>query len=483
MRVASVLFVLAFLAATSALAKEEHKPRGKPRPIGVRWHANLQEGLALARREGRPILFAVNAREDERANIELATSQYRSRMWGEATRDYVCFVCNPNEHRGPDGLCTRYPGIPCATHKAALKEVARRFGSDLITPQHVILEPDGQLAFRKEYYTRVVRPALLETWLSTLAPGIAFSRAGISREKKIKSLVATEQPDQAAQAKTWLLSEDGLAAASIANVLDEVFDAPGRLALIETLAAAGAAQAPVLELIAEDRISYPDEDVPETIAWIQALLRADRSIGLRAAARALSRSEEEGVRGQILRASHDVTKLDLKQVPTDERYPLWEALALAGDARGGARAAPLPQDPLWRHRILRALRRGGLATGERSVDLAGALANPKDTPALRRALLHATQVQASTHRAAIEQVLADARWLGLRAAAAVALTRAGFESEDDVVVRTLRAMLFDPVEGSDLRAVIRDLLGEDPGTNVEEWVRMIQTRVQKAEDK
>ena len=44
-------------------------------------------------------------------------------------------------------------------NRAALTWFTKRFGENLISPQHVIIEPDGDVAFRKEYYTGVVKPS------------------------------------------------------------------------------------------------------------------------------------------------------------------------------------------------------------------------------------------------------------------------------------------------------------------------------------
>lgn len=483
MRRASVCFVLLFLAVDGALAKDGKKRRRPaPRP-GIHWQADLQAGLDLAVREGRPILFAVNALENESANIQLATKQYRSHPWGEATRGFVCFVGNPNDHKGSDGLCTRYPGIPCKTHKDALKFVARRFGSDLISPQHIVLEPDQNLAYRKEYYTRVVKPALLERWLSSIAPDLAFSRAGIAREKKIKGLVGAPIETRRAKADAWIATPDGLVAAAVTNALDELFEPGERLPLIKALARCDRSQAHVIELIAEDRISFPDEEPVETVAWLRALLRVNRSVGLRACARALCRSTQANVRGQILEACLGAANLKVDKVVAWERNALWEALALAGDERGGPTVLPLPKDAAWRDRILRAIRRGGLSTGAKTVDLGLALSQPGDVSALRRALLDAPADQAREHQTAVARILTESRWLGLRAAAAIALIRAGIETKDDLVVRTLQATVFDAVEGPDVREAVRALLGEDPGTDLTEWVRLVKARIRKPEGK
>ena len=67
----------------------------------------------------------------------------------------------------------------------------------------------------------------------------------------------------------------------------------------------------------------------------------------------------------------------------------------------------------------------------------------------------------------------------MRAAGAIALARAGVETKDELVARTLRATLFDPVEGPDVRSAVRDLLGEEPGTDIDEWVRMVKARAAK----
>ena len=144
MRTAVALSLLLMLA-TSAPAEEEDKPKPAPIP-GIRWEPEFQAGVVRAEQEGRPLFFAVNAVETERANNRLAAYEYKSERWGRATRGYACFVANYETHAQAnvptvaESMCTRYLGIRCSGHQGPMGWLMLRFGNDLISPQHIIIE-------------------------------------------------------------------------------------------------------------------------------------------------------------------------------------------------------------------------------------------------------------------------------------------------------------------------------------------------------
>ncbi|MDJ0522776.1 MAG: hypothetical protein QNJ90_11975 [Planctomycetota bacterium] len=480
---------LAFLCAWLALStpvlagdgKSAPKPKKPPRPAGIWWEKDVATGLQRAMREGRPVLFAVNALENERANNRLASVDYRSAAWGEATRGYVAFVCNPNDHMaGGAKSCSRYPGHVCSGHRAALTWFTKRFGDNLISPQHVILEPDGDVAYRKEYYTGVVKPALLEAYLSKLAPRVAYSRAGIGREKKIAEL-GKRPIDETFEPHvvTWLRSGDGLAAAGVLNALDDSYDAPRRAALIRALRRTPALQVPVLIHAAEERVLYPGDEPAETRAWIATLFAADRASGVWAATRALVRMEDASERDAVLRlwagTPADAPAPGIDDLPADERAYAYEALILAKDRRALATRVPAAWKAGRELEIARALRQADRTTST-PVDLGKVLSSATPPGTVRRSLLAADEAAVRKAADAVVMKLNHALSARVRIAAALALLKARLP-QGGAVVRTILTALDDPLEGTETRAQALRVLGEDPGPDRAEWTRLMGERL------
>jgi hypothetical protein len=427
-----------------------------PPPPGIHWEPDLDAAFERALREGRPILLAVNALEDESANVRLATQLYPSAPWGEATRGFVCLVANPNDHPGPSGRCARYPGTTCATHKAVLARVLKDFGPELISPQHLVLDPEGDLAYRKEYYTGEVSPALLESWLSRLTPALAYRRAAIGRKAKVAALVGAKGEELLASAEAWLAQEDGLATAGVVNALDETQDAGRRAILIRALGRGAPRQAPVCAHAAEERVLYPDDEPEETRLFCAALLASDRPLGVWAATRAIARSTDAGLRADVLKALCPSGRW--QDLPRNEQVLVLEALLLAGDAAAGGEG-PADLDDEEAARLDRARTKGGRAT-PRAPRLEEALARGRPGSA-RRALLEASEAQVRESLAKVTDAFARAPYLRVRVAAALALLRARVATEG--LVDFILTALLDPLEGDELRAGVVEALGEDPG--------------------
>lgn len=480
------LFVLVFAwLALSAVVfagdeKRPVKPKKAPPPPGIWWEADLLAGLKRAQREGRPILFAINALETERANNQLAGSAYRSAAWGEATRGFVAFVCNPNDHMA-DGSksCSRYPGHVCDTHRSALTWFTKRFGESQISPQHVILEPDGDVAFRKEYYTGVVKPALLESYLSSIAPRIAYTRAGIGREKQIKAFAKLPLEELDAKARTWLRGGDGLAAAALVNVLDDSYDAGRRKAVIAALRQAPPLQVPVLVHAAEERVLYPADEPAETLGWIATLFAADRAAGVWAATRTLVRLEDAAARAAVLRiwagSAADAPAPGIGDLPAGERPFAYEALILARDRRGLATKV----DPSWKTgrelEIQRALKQADRTTAV-DVALGDVLSSDAAPGVLRASLLEADAARVREAATAVVTSMNHALAWRVRLAAALALLRARLP-QGGTAVRTILAALDDSLEGPGVRAHAIRVLGSDPGQSREEWARLLDAHM------
>ncbi len=446
-------------ARDAAWAGPDRRP---PAPPGVRWEESVEGALARSAREGRPLLVCVNALEDERANVQLATGDYRSEAWGRATRPYVCLVANPNGHAAAGGACARYGHAPCATHQAALAWVIRRFAPDgaLISPQHLILEPDGDVAYRKEYFTGEERPALFEGWLARLTPGLAQRIAAIDREARITELGRLPATKVGDAARAWLAApEDGLAASGLLVALDEAAEPPRRLALIAALARCPYALVPALVPAAEAVTYAPDERPEEALAWVGALLEADRPTGVWAAARVLVRARDPGLRSRLL------TLWSARPDDAGESAAREEALRLAGlpvpsgarvpDAEGLERVALLRRE--------RARRRGATGGGPLPGDLA---ARPPGEQ--RRLLLGAAPESVEARGPEVEHLLLATPHARVRTAAALALLAARRPAGGATAATVLAAVL-DVLEGPEARALAAQRLGEDYGEDGEAW--------------
>jgi hypothetical protein len=479
-----VLILGLILAPRPCLAEDPAPSPGKPAkaPIeGIHWEEDLEAGLLRASREGRPVLFCINALfGQEGANTRLGSVLYRSAAWGRATRGYVAFVCNPADSDGPDGLSTAYEGISSASAKAALQYVLDRFGSDQISPQHIILEPDGDVAYRKEYYTGEVGPGLLDSWLAFVSPPIARQRAGLDRAKQIERLKQAPTEKLAAHARNWLMEGDGLAAAGVLDVLIDEYDTARRLALIGALASAPVQQQNVLEFGAEETATYPDDDEAVTLAWARALLRSNRPSGIWMLSRAMARTESADLRGDLLRIwvgrqpGQPVPRL--AELSPDEQERAREALLLAGDKRADEAGGLKPSDKNLPWRLARAVsKRAGTP---RWPALAEALED-EQVAVVRGSLMEADAASVLGVRSKVEALLMVPGQRHVALAAALALLRAGKTAEKATVIALLLGAIQDEIEGPEVRAALMARLGEDLGLNVPGWRSALDARVQE----
>lgn len=451
-------------------------PPAKAPPPGLRWEGTAREALARARREGRPLLVCINALEDERANIQLATQLYRDPAWGRATRAYVCVVANPNDH-GEGAPCARYGHVPCSAHKDVLAWVLRAVSRDgaLISPQHLIVEPDGAIAYRKEYYEGHEGPALFEAWLSVLAPAAALRQARADRAADLQQLATCPPQDTAAFARAIVKrAGDGLTGLVLVAALEDASEAVRRAGLLDALGDTPPAQALALVPAAEAATAEPALAPGEALAWTQALLRVDRELGLWAAARAIARSAEPALRAQVLAAvAGDRSPAALARLPAGERAMLEEALLLAG-ATPPAGLAPGEAEGLERVPALRRERARARGHTPRPQALPPAL-DGLAPGAQRRALLAATAESVLAREAEVRTLLEGSPHLRVRIAAALALLGAG-RGPAEAVATCLESAFDDPLEGPEARELARARLAEDPGENPDEWARLLRAR-------
>jgi hypothetical protein len=420
---------------------------------GIRWEASVEGALERSAQEGRPVLLCVNALESESANNALATVHYRSAEWGAATRGFVCLVGNPGDHGSDAGGCRRYDRIPCAAHRAALDLVLRLFGPDLISPQHVVLEPDGGVFWRKEYWSGDVTPEGLLGLFVEAAPRLAIVHAGHAREKEVERLAKAPAKEAVAAATSWLApNEDPLAAPAIVGLVVTTDDPRRRVALVRALGRA----APALRLASADAaFRAPEDDPALAAAWVESL--AEEPAAAPTLARLAVRTKDPALRSRALAA---VAAL----APDLARETRW----LLGDRAGAT--APAPDAPL---RTRRAEARAGLRARVHP-PLATAL-DAESAGDLRGALLEADAAEVRASAARVAVLVEGARQERVRLAAALALLRAGPLPEGvaaDVperVAALLVATLGDAVEGPDTRAEAVRRLGDDPGHDPDVW--------------
>jgi len=439
---------------------------------GIRWEADLEAGLARAAQEGRPVLLAINALAEERANQRLRHELYPSAAWGGATREYVCFVANPNDHAAGAGGCDTYPGIPCATHQAVLRYVVHRFdpvSGALISPQHIVLEPDGAVAFRKEYYTSVVSPRFLDGLWVGLAPELAYERAGADRADRIAALEETPRRELHATARAWIREGDPLAAPALLRAIDFAPDDVFRLDVIRALDATPADQLPVVDLLADEYGARPDDQPEAALALARVLLEVDRERGIGLLARILVHTERKGLRSQARAAwtadpAGGGRSRSGDDLPDREWTLLAEASLLASGPPPPRRGGAIPAD--LQHR----LRRAEIVAGRRGrlhLPLVDALVDGRAGP-LRASLYQAPPDAVRKHATAVREVLRDRPEARLRYAAAIALMGAGLD-EGGRVAGVVWEAVSDPVEGPEARPEAVRRLGEDPGWNEAVW--------------
>jgi hypothetical protein len=466
-----VPLALAALAATGFAADEPAQPK-KPVPKklpvveipGIRFERDFLAGLRRAAREGRPVLFAVNAiDEGEVGNQIAATALYPSRELGEPSRSFVCFVCNPTSH--PDRtladesvVCGRYGVGTCACHKEALAWILRRHspdGESIISPSHFVFEPDGALAWHEDYVQSAPTPERLDEWTVRISPRLAMRRVWTARDARLTALGKKPAAELEAAAREWISTRDALAPAGLVAMLDQESDPARRAALFAALAHAGAAAAPLLFDSVDAATSDPDGDPEAAKAWVTLASAIDPHLGNWAVARRIVRSKEPEMRG--------TARLLAEKVAPALRARMAEALLLAGDQAAAALLDGEAKDVLPAARIERARRAAGLVAPSPAGEIwweerAKILAASVEEVKKRRdeLLLHLEKKSTSTE---------------LRVAAALALRRAG----DGVGVPILLWALADPVEGPEARAELARMaggtdLGDDPSA-WEPWLR------------
>jgi len=142
---------------------------------GVAWRKDYDTARAEAVREQKLMLVCFN-HDGESASDQLAAKVYRHPRFRKACEPLVALVASPCRHQ-KTGDCPRFGALACADHQRVDGQAWHAiFGplDTVIAPQHVLLFPDGRIAWH----------SVGDTNVSTLAEAIAAASAALKREDR-----------------------------------------------------------------------------------------------------------------------------------------------------------------------------------------------------------------------------------------------------------------------------------------------------------
>ncbi len=182
----------------------------------IQWARGLRGSVTRAQNEGRPILIVINALDRARGRDAAMSNAYASHGLVAAARPMICLVANPHDH-DRDGTCARYGSTDCGTHRDVLNLSLQRWSNDneIISPQHVILAPDGTLLWRKEFaieegeLQRACELALVKVAPARALALASGTRRGVMRELRggLSPIEYLKRDDPLAPAVLLLLCE------------------------------------------------------------------------------------------------------------------------------------------------------------------------------------------------------------------------------------------------------------------------------------
>jgi hypothetical protein len=119
------------------------------------WQSDFERALEAAAKADKLLLVCFNADLDgEPGNATMVNEVYRSAKFLQAAKDVVLVVGSLDRHGPDDAPCPRFGQNPCSSHQTVEKKARRHlFGDqlDIIAPQHVLLFPDGSVAWHEFY--------------------------------------------------------------------------------------------------------------------------------------------------------------------------------------------------------------------------------------------------------------------------------------------------------------------------------------------
>ncbi|MBN2489870.1 MAG: hypothetical protein JXQ29_03360 [Planctomycetes bacterium] len=148
------MFVLTILALAAVCAAAQD-------PRQIQWFGSFEEALAEAQKKNAPIFIAINndypanEREKIEANRQMALVCYRDLEVVKASRRFVCVVAGhharPLDVLDDNQECRRFGKITYAELAAVTAAVRTRFfpgETEIVAPQHLIVDPTGKLIDR-----------------------------------------------------------------------------------------------------------------------------------------------------------------------------------------------------------------------------------------------------------------------------------------------------------------------------------------------
>ncbi|MFN0008103.1 MAG: hypothetical protein ACKVXR_09370 [Planctomycetota bacterium] len=136
---------LLFLAAQATPSPDERQ---------ILWQRRLEDVVAIAEAEQRPILVAVNM-DGESASERIVKEQYRDPEFVAMSRGFVCVIASAFRHapRDHDDLgrripCPRLGEVTCGEHIELEPILFEKYlGGERIAPRHALILPDGTKPF------------------------------------------------------------------------------------------------------------------------------------------------------------------------------------------------------------------------------------------------------------------------------------------------------------------------------------------------
>ncbi len=121
----------------------------------IPWETDYDAALARAQAENKIVFVAVNM-DGEKANDHLAEEVYTDKGIAALAAEAVCLIASRDEHSKAGKECKRFGAITCAEHLAVESKVRAKLlqpGPDgaVVSPQHLMLAPDGTILMSAAY--------------------------------------------------------------------------------------------------------------------------------------------------------------------------------------------------------------------------------------------------------------------------------------------------------------------------------------------
>src|SRR5262245_48092686 len=124
----------------------------RPDSHQILWQRDLEQALALAKAEDRPLFLAVNM-DGESASDRIVNEEYRDPAFVADTQPFVCLVASVFRHNPRDYdeagrriPCPRLGECTCGEHMALEPALFERFLADgeRVAPRHAVILVDGK---------------------------------------------------------------------------------------------------------------------------------------------------------------------------------------------------------------------------------------------------------------------------------------------------------------------------------------------------